>query len=56
MVHTNYAALRYLISKKEAKPILIQWILLLQEFDFEVKDRKGCDNQVATIFVALSLI
>ncbi|PHT45021.1 hypothetical protein CQW23_14179 [Capsicum baccatum] len=35
------------MAKKDAKPSLIRWVLLLQEFDFEVKDRRGCENQVA---------
>ncbi|XP_015163290.1 uncharacterized protein [Solanum tuberosum] len=47
IVHTDHAALRYLMAKKDAKPRLIMWVLLLQEFDFEVKDRKGYENQVA---------
>ena len=33
--------------KKDAKPRLIRWVLLLQEFDFGVGDRKGTENQVA---------
>ena len=37
---TNHAAIRYLMSKKEAKPRLIRWVLLLQEFDIEIKDKK----------------
>ena len=41
IVHTDHTALRYLMAKKDAKPRLIRWVLLLQEFDFEVMDRKG---------------
>nr|XP_009774890.1 PREDICTED: uncharacterized protein LOC104224869 [Nicotiana sylvestris] len=37
----------YLIEKRESKPHLIRWVLLLQEFDLEIRDRKGMENQVA---------
>src|SRR5581483_9168224 len=43
----DHAAIKYLISKKDAKPRLIRWVLLLQEFDLEIIDRKGVNNQVA---------
>ena len=36
IVHTDYAAIKYLLTKKDAKPWLIRWILLLQEFDLEI--------------------
>ncbi|KAK6122164.1 hypothetical protein DH2020_044092 [Rehmannia glutinosa] len=47
IVHTDHAAIKYLFDKKDAKPRLIRWILLLQEFDVEIRDRKGCENVVA---------
>ncbi|KAK1694524.1 hypothetical protein QYE76_011221 [Lolium multiflorum] len=46
-IHTDHAAIRYLMTKKDAKPRLIRWVLLLQEFDLHIIDRKGADNPVA---------
>ena len=47
IVFSNHAALRYLLTKIEAKPRLIRWILLLQEFDLEIRYKRGSDNLVA---------
>ena len=47
IVHSDHSAIKYLMNKKDAKPRLIRWVLLLQEFDLHIIDRKGEDNPVA---------
>ena len=47
IIYTDHAALKYFFSKTEAKPRLIRWVLLLQAFDLEIKDKKGSKNSVA---------
>jgi len=43
-IFTDHSALRYLMHKKEAKARLIRWILLLQEFDLKILNKKGVEN------------
>jgi hypothetical protein len=47
IVYIDHATLMYLLTKKDAKLCLIRWILLLQEFNLEIRDKKGVENSVA---------
>src|SRR4051812_34953078 len=47
IIHIDHAAIKYFMEKKDAKPRLIIWVLLLQEFDLQIVDRKGADNPMA---------
>ena len=46
VIHTDHAVIKYLMAKKDAKPRLIRWVLLLQEFDLEINDKKGNGNVI----------
>ena len=45
-IYTDHVAIQYLFAKKDAKPRLIRWILLLQEFDLEIRDKRCSENVV----------
>ncbi|GJX71428.1 reverse transcriptase domain-containing protein [Tanacetum coccineum] len=47
IVYTDHSALKYLLAKQDAKPRLLRWILLLQEFDVIIHDKKGAENLAA---------
>lgn len=45
--YIDHSAIKYLLTKKDAKPRLIRWVLILQKFDLEIKDKKNTEYQVA---------
>ncbi|RVW66239.1 Retrovirus-related Pol polyprotein from transposon 17.6 [Vitis vinifera] len=47
VVFTDHSALKYLLTKQDAKARLIRWILLIQEFNLQIRDKKGVENVVA---------
>nr|GEV22696.1 DNA-directed DNA polymerase [Tanacetum cinerariifolium] len=47
IVYTDHSALKYLLNKQDAKPRLLRWVLLLQEFDITILDKKGSENLAA---------
>ncbi|GJR44747.1 reverse transcriptase domain-containing protein [Tanacetum coccineum] len=55
IVYTDHSALKYLLAKQDAKPRLLRWILLLQEFDVVIRDKKGAENLTATTFLDLKI-
>nr|GEZ30263.1 reverse transcriptase domain-containing protein [Tanacetum cinerariifolium] len=47
IIFINHSTLHYLFTKQDAKPRLIRWILLLQEFNIKIRDKKGVENLAA---------
>ena len=47
IVFTDHSTLKYLLTKQDAKARSIRWILLLQEFDLQIRDKKRVKNVVA---------
>ncbi|RVW18197.1 Transposon Tf2-8 polyprotein [Vitis vinifera] len=55
VVFTDHSALKYLLPKQDAKARLSRWILLLQEFNLQIKDKKEVENVVADHLSRLSI-
>ncbi|GJY42289.1 reverse transcriptase domain-containing protein [Tanacetum coccineum] len=47
IVYTDHSTLKYLLAKQDAKPRFFWWILVLQEFDVIIRDKKGAKNLAA---------
>ena len=55
IIFTNHSALKYLLTKQNAKARLITWVLLLQEFNLQIKDKNGVENVVADHLLRLTI-
>ena len=48
-IFTDHAVLKYLLSKKDTKPRLTGWILLCQEFNLTIKDKKRVADHLSRL-------
>jgi len=54
-VHTDHAAIRYLMNKLDENAHIIRWFLLLQQFDLSILDKLGKENVVADFLSTINL-
>ena len=46
IIFIDHSVLKYLLTKQDSKARLIRWVILLQEFNLQIKDKKGVENVV----------
>ena len=46
IIFMDHSALKYLLTKQNAKARFIRWVLILQEFNLQIRDKKGVENVV----------
>ena len=47
IIFTDHSAVKYLLTKQNDRSRLIRWVLLLQEFNLQINDKKGVENVIA---------
>ena len=55
IIFTDHLALKYMLTKKNAKVRLIIWVLLVQEFNLQMRDKKGVENVVVDHLLRLTI-
>ena len=55
VIFTDHSTLKYLLTKQNSKARLIRWVLLLQEFNLQIRDKKGVENVVTDHLSILTL-
>ena len=56
IVFTDHSALKYLLTKQNVKARLIRWVLILQEFNLQIRDKKGVENVVVDHLSRLTIV
>ena len=55
IIFTDHSSLKYLLTKQNAKARLIRWILLLHEFNLQIRHKKGVENVVSDHLFRLTI-